>query len=66
MNRRSRYNTVLRNLGMAQYFDFVLTSHRLGAEKPDRLVFDTARAVRGRRCASLIRSPRRRSRPRFV
>ena len=38
---------MLKNLGLAKYFDFVLTSEELGVEKPDVLMFDAALEAAG-------------------
>jgi REG-2-like HAD superfamily hydrolase len=41
-NNDNRLNAVLQDLGLSQYFDFVLTSYDVKSAKPDRAVFDAA------------------------
>jgi len=41
-NSDARYHTVLKNLGLDGYFDFVLTSEEIGVEKPDPELFHVA------------------------
>lgn len=41
-NWDERLPAVLKGLGLAQYFDFVLTSRDFGANKPNSVVFDAA------------------------
>lgn len=46
-NYDDRLRTVLYNLGVDEYFDFVLTSEGTGFPKPDAAVFDLARRYAG-------------------
>ncbi|KAI9193729.1 HAD-like domain-containing protein [Polychytrium aggregatum] len=44
-NSDDRTEAILQSLGLAKYFDFVLTAYHFGSEKPGRGIFDEARLL---------------------
>ncbi len=46
-NWDSRLNSTLENIGLAQYFDFILPSAVVGSAKPDKKIFEEALRISG-------------------
>ena len=46
-NWDSRLNSTLENIGLAQYFDFILPSAVVGSAKPDKKIFEEALRICG-------------------
>lgn len=46
-NSDGRLHTLLDGAGLSGYFDLIVDSHLVGAEKPDRAIFDDALAAAG-------------------